>query len=110
MIRRPPRSTLFPYTTLFRSLVNPSLHGINIRDIHPQAFAIPLLIAAALAFDAGRYWWCGAALVATLACREDAAIAVVGFGIWLAVARGRWRLGVAVAAASMLLLAVDLSY
>src|SRR5258708_31937480 len=24
MIRRPPRSTLFPYTTLFRSLVDPS--------------------------------------------------------------------------------------
>src|SRR2546429_9339040 len=23
MIRRPPRSTLFPYTTLFRSLINP---------------------------------------------------------------------------------------
>src|SRR3712207_8564178 len=26
MIRRPPRSTLFPYTTLFRSLVNTVLH------------------------------------------------------------------------------------
>src|SRR2546427_9439170 len=25
MIRRPPRSTLFPYTTLFRSLVGPGL-------------------------------------------------------------------------------------
>src|SRR2546422_7134870 len=25
MIRRPPRSTLFPYTTLFRSLVEPSV-------------------------------------------------------------------------------------
>src|SRR2546422_6193870 len=25
MIRRPPRSTLFPYTTLFRSLGNPGL-------------------------------------------------------------------------------------
>src|SRR2546425_6255319 len=24
MIRRPPRSTLFPYTTLFRSFVNPA--------------------------------------------------------------------------------------
>src|SRR5256885_12646471 len=24
MIRRPPRSTLFPYTTLFRSLTNPA--------------------------------------------------------------------------------------
>src|SRR2546430_12691902 len=27
MIRRPPRSTLFPYTTLFRSLVEPRLAG-----------------------------------------------------------------------------------
>src|SRR3712207_7742641 len=30
MIRRPPRSTLFPYTTLFRSLVVAELH----RDAH----------------------------------------------------------------------------
>lgn len=91
-------------------LVNPSLHGINLRDIHPQAFAIPLLIAAALAFDAGRYAWCAIALALTLACREDAAIAVVGFGIWLALARRRWRLGAAVATASVLLLAIDLRY
>src|SRR3712207_8876395 len=27
MIRRPPRSTLFPYTTLFRSRVRPALSG-----------------------------------------------------------------------------------
>src|SRR2546426_8787157 len=27
MIRRPPRSTLFPYTTLFRSVEPPALHG-----------------------------------------------------------------------------------
>src|SRR5256885_15348966 len=27
MIRRPPRSTLFPYTTLFRSLLEEQLHG-----------------------------------------------------------------------------------
>ena len=91
-------------------LVNPSLHGINIRDIHPQAFAITLIVAAALAFDAGRYAWCAVALALTLACREDAAIAVVGFWIWLAAARGRWWLGAAVAVASALLLAVDLKY
>src|SRR5256886_12144466 len=35
MIRRPPRSTLFPYTTLFRSLVSPHdphvlYHGANV--------------------------------------------------------------------------------
>src|SRR3712207_7088818 len=29
MIRRPPRSTLFPYTTLFRSAVSFDLFGIN---------------------------------------------------------------------------------
>src|SRR5574340_1557115 len=33
MIRRPPRSTLFPYTTLFRSA-----HGGNIRDIDGEGF------------------------------------------------------------------------
>src|SRR5256885_10751709 len=33
MIRRPPRSTLFPYTTLFRSL-----HGVRRwRGLHPRA-------------------------------------------------------------------------
>src|SRR3712207_8514727 len=39
MIRRPPRSTLFPYTTLFRSELNESitpyiraLDGINVMD------------------------------------------------------------------------------
>src|SRR3712207_7318465 len=30
MIRRPPRSTLFPYTTLFRSLVTGSTAGIGL--------------------------------------------------------------------------------
>src|SRR3989441_2563614 len=31
MIRRPPRSTLFPYTTLFRSRRRP---GLPIREVH----------------------------------------------------------------------------
>src|SRR2546427_5348167 len=32
MIRRPPRSTLFPYTTLFRSLLGPPLELIVVGD------------------------------------------------------------------------------
>src|SRR3989442_6071464 len=32
MIRRPPRSTLFPYTTLFRSLTNSSSRSLIIRQ------------------------------------------------------------------------------
>src|SRR3712207_7575794 len=31
MIRRPPRSTLFPYTTLFRSEVRPGVVGLDAR-------------------------------------------------------------------------------
>src|SRR2546422_1968763 len=31
MIRRPPRSTLFPYTTLFRSRVRDLLHDLVVR-------------------------------------------------------------------------------
>lgn len=91
-------------------LVNPSLHGINIRAIHPQALTIALVPAAALAFDARRYGWCAAALLLTLGGREDGAVAVVGFGIWLGLARGRWRLGAAVAAASVAVLFADLTW
>src|SRR2546422_1787779 len=32
MIRRPPRSTLFPYTTLFRSL-HIEIHGVRVRAV-----------------------------------------------------------------------------
>ena len=91
-------------------LANPSLHGINLRDIHSAAFAIPLIVAAAVAFDAKRYGWCVAALVATLAGREDAAVAVVGFAVWLALARGRWRAAAALAVAATALLAVDIAW
>src|SRR2546429_4845683 len=35
MIRRPPRSTLFPYTTLFRSR---HAIGIGIEEAHPEQF------------------------------------------------------------------------
>src|SRR2546422_7812192 len=34
MIRRPPRSTLFPYTTLFRSCVSPYEQGLYLASLH----------------------------------------------------------------------------
>src|SRR2546430_12235207 len=36
MIRRPPRSTLFPYTTLFRSPIDP-LRGARVEEEEPGA-------------------------------------------------------------------------
>jgi uncharacterized membrane protein len=90
-------------------LANPSLHGINIRDIHPQAFVIPLVLAAALAFEMGRHAWCAVAIALTFACREDAAVAVLGFGIWLGMARGRWLSSAILAAVSVAVLVLDLN-
>src|SRR2546429_2950343 len=34
MIRRPPRSTLFPYTTLFRSIANARISARGEQDFH----------------------------------------------------------------------------
>src|SRR3989449_5270321 len=55
MIRRPPRSTLFPYTTLFRSL--------RIADVAPD---IPLIVVVLLALRRGPEFGCGAGFAAGL--------------------------------------------
>src|SRR2546426_8441672 len=36
MIRRPPRSTLFPYTTLFRSDLDRRVPGVRHADVHAR--------------------------------------------------------------------------
>src|SRR2546422_8263024 len=43
MIRRPPRSTLFPYTTLFRSLLRHSLEMMQqfITNLSPPDLSVP---------------------------------------------------------------------
>src|SRR5258708_36493571 len=41
MIRRPPRSTLFPYTTLFRSLMGNSFWREKFGPMLPETEAIP---------------------------------------------------------------------
>src|SRR2546427_12517462 len=54
MIRRPPRSTLFPYTTLFRSLATGDLNFVGIGTLthidHNRVFAFghPLLGTGAM--------------------------------------------------------------
>jgi uncharacterized membrane protein len=105
--RRLPEPAAAGLATIY--LLNPSVHGINIRDIHPAAFVIPAILAAAAAHDARRFGWCALFVVAAAACREDAAIAVVGFAIWLAFARRRVLGGALVAIAGVLLLALDLT-
>src|SRR3712207_6846393 len=53
MIRRPPRSTLFPYTTLFRSLAFVEAAKVDLRSRHgkPLARYFPEVVEALLALD-----------------------------------------------------------
>src|SRR3712207_8288055 len=50
MIRRPPRSTLFPYTTLFRSLdsLNPSLFHLHLDSLVRELFVLDIEIRRAV--------------------------------------------------------------
>src|SRR2546421_2826034 len=41
MIRRPPRSTLFPYTTLFRSLLNGLITAIKKKKVPTRKSPVP---------------------------------------------------------------------
>src|SRR3712207_9066921 len=55
MIRRPPRSTLFPYTTLFRSLLEgtATLPGV---DIHTVKRIIPVVVSGARFWQTRHLW------------------------------------------------------
>src|SRR3989454_11474723 len=66
MIRRPPRSTLFPYTTLFRSvkrdLVRDTVddHGVGARRIHTLGAELGVLgdhAAIATVHFLDKLWW-----------------------------------------------------
>src|SRR5256885_15681902 len=55
MIRRPPRSTLFPYTTLFRSCMIPvTLANVLVNNLMARQHyrSVPWLIALAAAYGA----------------------------------------------------------
>src|SRR2546430_12556782 len=47
MIRRPPRSTLFPYTTLFRSVLAP-LHTSAVQGLPSSVQAVPFDLKTSL--------------------------------------------------------------
>src|SRR3712207_7311397 len=54
MIRRPPRSTLFPYTTLFRSIVSDIGRGVVPRPDSPGlGLGLPLMSTLALSVAIG---------------------------------------------------------
>src|SRR3712207_8141164 len=53
MIRRPPRSTLFPYTTLFRSRVGPLEHQALLRERVEEEGRVQILVVGRRGSRAG---------------------------------------------------------
>src|SRR2546427_24421 len=87
MIRRPPRSTLFPYTTLFRSPTLEGLralstsrtklrHFVDAIKFEHTVFALPFAyIAMVLAAGGWPGWWTGAWGTAAMAGGRTCAVA-----------------------------------
>src|SRR2546422_11530085 len=98
MIRRPPRSTLFPYTTLFRSLLGYSLTSVigavplEIFEGRHYGAIFGTLMLAAIAGGAAGPWVTGALYDVTGGYTLAFWIAIVGsalsaLAIWLAAPR-----------------------
>src|SRR3989441_4435094 len=83
MIRRPPRSTLFPYTTLFRSLmfaiITPALiSGAIVERMRFRAYVVFLLLWATFVYDPLAHWvWGSGGWLAKLGALDFAGGTVV---------------------------------
>src|SRR3712207_8586422 len=72
MIRRPPRSTLFPYTTLFRSRVGRDIGFLAIGGAVAYAGFLAIVATVIIALGAnGVPWWLAALLVGVVVRSEE---------------------------------------
>lgn len=76
-------------------LLNPSIHGVNLYDFHPDCF-FPLLFLSSLLFiERGRLLKSAFCMVLALMCKEIAAFSVAAIGVYVAWAYRKeipWRL------------------
>ena len=73
-------------------LLNPSVQWLVWEAWHPETMAIPFFLAAYVMAERGRMRWYWGFLVATLAWKEDLALAIAVLG-FVYLVRGRRRLG-----------------
>jgi uncharacterized membrane protein len=82
-------------------LLYPATGWLTLNEFHPVALATPLLLAAFWFLDEGRLLPFALLAVTAAACKEEIALVVAGFGVWYALARGRWLAGTVIAAAGV---------
>ena len=82
-------------------LLYPPLHGSNLYDFHFLTLSPLFVFAVAHALETRSRAWLAASVLATLACREDVALAVAVLGVHQVLARRRVAAGLALAAAGV---------
>lgn len=78
-------------------LLYPATGWLTLNEFHPVALATPLLLFAFWYLDEDRLLPFSVCALAAATCKEEIALVVAGFGIWYALARGRWAAGGAIA-------------
>ncbi len=66
-------------------LLYPLVFNINLFDFHPEAIALPLILAAILAARLNKIWWFCLAIILILGCKEVLSLTVAAMGLWLIV-------------------------
>jgi uncharacterized membrane protein len=97
----------------FLYAASPLVHGVNLvngEGFHPIAFSTTALLYAIWFFQRSRKKLFWLALVVALCCREDVALVVVFFGIYLWVIHRRAALGIAVILVSALWFGATLGF
>jgi uncharacterized membrane protein len=82
-------------------LLYPALHGVNTFDFHQIALVTPLLLFSLYFLETGRDKLFLAALVLALLVKEEVALSVAAIGLYVALVKGRGRLGYAIAAVGL---------
>jgi uncharacterized membrane protein len=87
-----------PIAFVLLYLLSPSLQAANLSDFHAVALSPALLLAAFYFLETDRPW--GFVIFAVLATmtKEEVGLIVAMMGLWAAVVRQRWALGLGIAA------------
>ncbi len=82
-------------------LLYPATGWLTLNEFHPVALATPLLLFAFWFLDEDRLLPFAVCAIAAAACKEEIPFVVAGFGVWYAVSRRRWAIGIAIVCAGL---------
>lgn len=91
-------------------LLHPAVAAGTNYDLHENCFLLPLLLFAFLFFEKEKYIPMSVFLILTLLVKEDAAVYVIFFALYVFLARRKYLLGAIIAAVAGIYFLIVLSY